>query len=52
MKLDPEGWLPIDELIENANRKGKSVWGGALDFVDKSVGILFLAELWSHFWPN
>jgi putative RNA 2'-phosphotransferase len=23
MKLDPEGWLPIDELIENANRQGK-----------------------------
>jgi putative RNA 2'-phosphotransferase len=21
MKLDPEGWLPIDELIENANRR-------------------------------
>ena len=23
MQLDPEGWLPIDELIENANREGK-----------------------------
>jgi putative RNA 2'-phosphotransferase len=22
MQLDHEGWLPIDELIENANRKG------------------------------
>lgn len=25
MKLDPEGWLPIDELIENANRRGKQL---------------------------
>ncbi len=23
MQLDPEGWLPIDQLIENANRHGK-----------------------------
>ena len=23
MQLDSEGWLPIDELIENANRTGK-----------------------------
>jgi putative RNA 2'-phosphotransferase len=23
MQLDAEGWLPIDELIENANRQGK-----------------------------
>ncbi len=23
MQLDPEGWLPIDELIQNANREGK-----------------------------
>jgi putative RNA 2'-phosphotransferase len=23
MQLDPEGWLPIAELIENANRQGK-----------------------------
>lgn len=23
MQLDPEGWLPIDELIQNANRQGK-----------------------------
>lgn len=23
MQLDPEGWLPIDELIENANCRGK-----------------------------
>ncbi len=25
MQLDLEGWLPIDELIENANRKGKEL---------------------------
>jgi putative RNA 2'-phosphotransferase len=25
MKLDVEGWLPIDELIENANRQGKQL---------------------------
>ncbi len=25
MQLDPEGWLPIDELIENANRKGNEL---------------------------
>ena len=25
MKLDPEGWLPIDKLIENANRQGKQL---------------------------
>ena len=25
MKLDAEGWLPIDELIENANRQGKQL---------------------------
>lgn len=25
MQLDPEGWLPIDELIGNANRKGKEL---------------------------
>ncbi|MCC6509888.1 MAG: RNA 2'-phosphotransferase [Pirellulaceae bacterium] len=25
MQLDPEGWLPIDELIENANRQGKQL---------------------------
>lgn len=25
MQLDPEGWLPIDELIENANRHGKKL---------------------------
>lgn len=25
MQLDPEGWLPIDELIENANRRGKQL---------------------------
>ncbi len=25
MKLDPEGWLNIDELIKNANASGKSI---------------------------
>jgi putative RNA 2'-phosphotransferase len=25
MQLDPEGWLPIDELIADANRKGKQL---------------------------
>lgn len=25
MQLDPEGWLAIDELIENANRRGKEL---------------------------
>lgn len=25
MKLDPEGWLPIDELIQNANRTGNEL---------------------------
>ena len=25
MQLDPEGWLPIDELIANANRQGKQL---------------------------
>lgn len=25
MQLDAEGWLPIDELIENANRQGKQL---------------------------
>ncbi len=25
MQLDPEGWLPIDELIENANHHGKQL---------------------------
>ena len=25
MQLDPEGWLPIDELIDSANRSGKSI---------------------------
>ena len=25
MQLDPEGWLPIDGLIENANRKGNEL---------------------------
>ncbi len=25
MQLDAEGWLPIDQLIENANRHGKSL---------------------------
>ena len=25
MQLDPEGWLPIDELIQNANRQGKQL---------------------------
>ena len=25
MQLDPEGWLPIDELIQNANRHGNKV---------------------------
>ena len=25
MQLDPEGWLPIDKLIENANRQGKEL---------------------------
>ncbi len=25
MQLDAEGWLPIDELIENANRKGNEL---------------------------
>ena len=23
MQLDPEGWLPIDELIQNASEQGK-----------------------------
>ncbi len=25
MQLDSEGWLPIDDLIENANRQGKQL---------------------------
>lgn len=25
MQLDPEGWLPIDGLIQNANRQGKQL---------------------------
>ena len=25
MQLDPEGWLPIDELIENSNRRGRAI---------------------------
>ena len=25
MQLDAEGWLPIDELIENSNRQGKQL---------------------------
>lgn len=25
MRLDSEGWLPIDELIENANRRGNKI---------------------------
>lgn len=25
MQLDPEGWLPIDEFIENANRHGNKL---------------------------
>ena len=25
MQLDAEGWLPIDELIENANKQGKQL---------------------------
>ena len=25
MQLDPEGWLPIDELLQNANRTGKQL---------------------------
>lgn len=25
MKLDPEGWLPISELIANANERGKAI---------------------------
>jgi len=25
MQLDPEGWLPMDELIANANRKGNEL---------------------------
>lgn len=25
MQLDPEGWLAIDELIENANRRGNQL---------------------------
>lgn len=25
MQLEPEGWLPIDQLIENANRKGNQL---------------------------
>lgn len=25
MQLDPEGWLPIDELIENANQHGNPI---------------------------
>lgn len=25
MQLDSEGWLPIDELIRNANRQGKQL---------------------------
>jgi putative RNA 2'-phosphotransferase len=25
MKLDPDGWLDIDELIKNANASGKSI---------------------------
>jgi len=25
MKLDPEGWLKIDDLVKNANASGKSI---------------------------
>lgn len=25
MKLDPDGWLEIDELLENANKRGNSI---------------------------
>ena len=25
MQLDSEGWLPIDELIQNADRQGKQL---------------------------
>ena len=25
MKLDPEGWLNIDDLVKNANASGKSI---------------------------
>lgn len=25
LKLDPEGWLNIDELVKNANASGKSI---------------------------
>ena len=25
MKLDPDGWLNIDDLIKNANANGKSI---------------------------
>ncbi len=25
MKLDPEGWLPLEELISKANASGKSI---------------------------
>jgi len=34
MKLDVEGWLPIDELIENANRQGKQL---SLELLHKVV---------------
>lgn len=33
MQLDAEGWLPIDELVANANRNGKYLTRGLLDEV-------------------
>lgn len=36
MQLDPEGWLPIEELIENANRQGKQL---SLDLVHDVVAL-------------
>ncbi len=36
MQLDPEGWLPIEELIENANRQGKQL---SLDLLHDVVAL-------------